>query len=185
MSLKNTALLLCDLQKQTINNLYYKKSVINNINKLLFMKKYIPQISFCAISEFIPNKLGKTDVENVDVENIDLIYEKTTYSMINDLLVKSLDINNINTVILTGMETQWCINRTSEELKNLNYNIYIPIDAIGNNLTHEANKFNIENLKNNGAFLTTTDAIICKYLFNYDDIASKKYLEFINNNRFE
>ena len=41
------------------------------------------------------------------------------------------------------------------------------------------NVFNLENLKNYGALLTTTDAIICNYMSNYDDISSKKYLDYL------
>ena len=36
--IKNYALFICDLQTKTINKLFYKDKVINNVNKLIYMK---------------------------------------------------------------------------------------------------------------------------------------------------
>ena len=63
MSKIKTAILICDLQGKTIKNLFNKSCVINNTNKFLYMKQFIPEISLTAKSEFIPDKLGKTSTE--------------------------------------------------------------------------------------------------------------------------
>jgi hypothetical protein len=174
MSIRKIALLICDLQSKTVNHLYYKSRIIENTNKLLYMKQFIPDISFTAISEFIPEKLGKTD--NVIKSNYaDIIYRKTTYSMATPLLIDQLNKYNISDIILTGMETQWCINKTINDLNKLNYKIHIPVDCIGNQISDYDNIYNIENLKQNGGLLTTTYS----FLYYYDDIAVKEYLKFI------
>tara|TARA_Y100000385_G_scaffold4560_1_gene4988 strand:- start:1010 stop:1570 length:561 start_codon:yes stop_codon:yes gene_type:complete len=178
----NIALLICDIQSKTIKNLTNSDNIIKNINKLLMMKRYIPSIVFSAISEFIPEKLGKTHT-SIDINNIDMIYRKDTYSMVNDKLYYSLKNKNIEDIILTGMETQWCINRTTQDLSELNYRIHIPIDCIGNSKNNYLNKYNLEHLKNNGALLTTSDAFICSNLIRNTDIPSKIYLDYLKNNK--
>ena len=172
----NTALLICDLQDKTIDRLFYKSSVIYNTNKLLQIKQYIPNIKLTAISEFISDKLGKTSKDINILEN-DFIYEKNTYSMVNDTLLEKLVNYDIKNIILIGMEMHWCINNTVRDLNKLNYNIIIPVDCIGNNRNDVENKFNLINLENNGALLFTTDAVICSFLDDADDISSKEYLK--------
>ena len=180
MSIRKTALLICDLQQQTISQLYYKPLIIKNTNKLLHMKQYIPQLCFSAISEFIPHKLSNT-VHSIDKRNVDLIYTKTSYSMVNDELISNLHDRGITDVILTGMETQWCINKTLEDLTYYKYKTYVPVDCIGNRLSNEENTYNLHHLKNNGALLTTTDASICSFLNEYTDEASKEYLKLLKS----
>jgi len=179
---KNYALFICDLQIKTINKLFYKDKVINNVNKLTYMKKYIPSIKLGVIGEFIPEKLGHTH-HSINKINIDIIDNKINYSMVNDNLIHHLHKNNISDIILSGMETQWCINNTARDLIYLNYNVHIPIDAVGNSLNNEDNIYNIKHLEKIGSHITTTDAFICNFLNNSNDIASQKYLGFIKNQK--
>ena len=58
------------------------------------------------------------------------------------------------------METQCCIKNTTQELIDLDYNVFIQTDAIGNNLSNKDNIHHILNLKNMNAQLTTTNALI-------------------------
>ena len=46
-----TALLICDLQKKTVKNLYDRETIIENINNLIYMKEYLPKISKTIKSE--------------------------------------------------------------------------------------------------------------------------------------
>ncbi|MDA9072277.1 isochorismatase family protein [bacterium] len=181
MSKIKTALLICDLQGKTIKNLFNKSCVINNTNKFLYMKQFIPEISLTAISEFIPDKLGKTSTE-INIENLnetDIIYNKTTYSMVNDKLLEELDKHEITNIILTGMEIQWCLNKTVTDLNHLKYKIYVPYDCIGNSLPFSHNKYNFKTLSNNGAQITTTDSVICNFLHSYDEKRSKEYFNLL------
>jgi nicotinamidase-related amidase len=175
---RKTALLVCDLQTKTINRLYNKTNVIYNVNKLLHMRKYLQeQIPLCAVSEFIPHKLGKTD-SSISTKNVDMHLTKTTYSMANYILLESLQKHKIDDVIITGMETQWCIASSVYDLAQLKYNIYLPEDAIGNSRNDDYNRYTLQYLQKYANILTT-DALICKFLVQYDDDASKQYLQFL------
>ena len=176
---KNFALLICDLQTKTIPQLYHKKKVIYNVNKLLYMKKYIPEIKVAINAEFIPEKLGILDI-SINSSNIDFHYKKDNYSMKNKKLMNYLHKFSISDIILTGMETQWCINRTTFDLSK-NFNIHIPYDAIGNKLSNIENKHDLEQLKNYGAQIMSTNFLICNFLKKYNEEQSKKYLEVLKN----
>lgn len=175
---RNTALLICDLQTKTVRNLYYKHTVLANVNTLLGMKPYLPHIKTCVAAQFIPEKLGGV-CDSLHKENIDRVYTKHTYTMLNDELVYHLEENAVTDIIVTGMETQWCINSTVMDLTSMNYTVYVPVDAIGNSVSNEQNQYNIESLRNNRAKLVTTDGLVCQNLRHADDIASKKYLEIL------
>ena len=174
---KNTALLFCDIQKKTIKHLQYKDLVINNINKLLYIKPFLDNWKLSIKSEFIPNKLGNID-EKINKCNIDFIYEKYTYSMYNNFLKNKLTEHKINNIILTGMEIQWCINQTVYDLTK-DFTVHIPVDAVGNSLNLSDNYYNLKNLENNGALLTTTDSIICNNLNNANEKSSKEYVNYL------
>ena len=176
---KNFALLICDLQTKTIPQLYHKKKVIYNVNKLLYMKKYIPEIKVAINAEFIPEKLGILDI-SINSSNIDYHYRKDSYSMKNEQLINYLHKFSISDIILTGMETQWCINRSTFDLSK-NFNIYIPYDAIGNKLSNDENKQDLMQLKNYGSQIMSTDFLICSFLKNFHEEQSKKYLQVLKN----
>jgi nicotinamidase-related amidase len=176
--LKNTALLICDLQTKSIRNLFYRDKIIKNVNKLLEIKTVSPSIKFSSAVEFIPDKLGHIS-PSINMDNIDYVYNKTTYSMVDISLLNKLETNEIDNVILTGMELHWCINSTLIDLSSHNYDVFIPIDAVGNRLSDKENTYNIENLKNNGANILTTDGLICQQLINYDDTISKVYVDIL------
>jgi nicotinamidase-related amidase len=161
-NIKNYAIIVCNLQTKTINNLFYKDKVIFNVNKLSHMKKYIPSIKLSIVSEFEPEKFGHThpSINRNNIDIIDKINYNTNHSMVNNYLIHQLSKNKISNIILSGMETQWCIKNTTQELIDLDYNVFIQTDAIGNNLSNKDNIQHMINLKNMNAQPTTTNALI-------------------------
>ena len=161
-NIKNYAVLICNLQTKTINNLFYKDKVIFNINKLIHMIKHIPSIKLSIISEFVPEKFGYThpSINRNNIDMIDKINYNLNYSMVNNYLIHQLSKHKISNIILSGMETQLCIKNTAQELIDLDYVIHIQTDAIGNNLSNKDNIQHMINLKNMNAQLTTTNALI-------------------------
>ena len=160
--IKNYAILICNLQTKTVNNLFYKDKVIFNVNKLSHMKKYIPSIKLSIISEFVPEKFGHSHpaINRSNIDMIDKINYNTNYSMVNNYLIYQLSKHNISNIILSGMETQWFIKNTAQELIDLDYNVHIQSDAIGNNISNKDNIHHIINFKNMNVQLTTTNALI-------------------------
>ena len=173
--LKNISILICDLQTKTIKNLYNSNQIIQNINLLIESRKHLHPIKSIIAAQLCSEKLGMLDT-TLDLKNIDIVYDKTTYSMANSFLLGKLKEKNIRDVVLTGMEIQWCINKTVADLTDKGYKVHIPIDAVGNNMSLTDNKYNFERLKSNGANLCTTDGFITELLDDFHNPESKWYV---------
>jgi len=168
-NIKNYAILICNLQTKTINNLFYKDKVIHNINKLSHMKKYIPSIKLSILSECNPEKFGHShpSINKSNIDMIDIINYNENHSVVNNYLIHLLSIHKISNIILSGMETQLCIKNTAQELIDLDYVVHIQTDAIGNNLSDKDNIQHLVNFKNMNAQLTTTNALIYNLAMNH------------------
>ena len=162
-NIKNYAILICNLQTKTVNNLFYKEKVIQNINKLSHMKKYIPSIKLSVISEFVHTH---PSINRSNIDMIDIIIHNKNYSIVNNYLIYQLNKHNISNIILSGMETQSCIKNTAQELIDLDYVVHIQTDAIGNKLSDKDNIQHLVNFKNMNAQLTTTNALIYNLAMN-------------------
>ena len=177
---RNISVLICDVQTNTLKNIYNSNKIIQNINVLIESKKHLFPIKSIIAAQLCSEKLGTIDT-SLDLKNIDIIYDKTSYSMVNTFLLDKLEENKINEVVLTGMEIQWCINKTLIDLTNNGYKVHIPIDAVGNKMCLIDNKYNIERLKTNGANLCTTDGFIAELLDDFNNPESKWYVSHLKN----
>lgn len=165
--MKKYALFICNLQTKTTPSLFYRDTVILNVNKLLHIKQFLPVFDACISSVFIPDKFGVMD-GCIDKRNIDVHLINASKSMCDREVSGYLINNKITDVVLVGMETQKCIQYTAADLAAKGVNIHIPVDAIGNALSRAENKYNIQQLKaNKHVYLGTTDAMICAHLFKH------------------
>jgi hypothetical protein len=178
--LRNISVLICDLQTKTLKNLYKPNQIIQNINLLIESKKYLLPIKSVIGAQLCSENLGTLDA-SLDLKNIDTIYDKTTYSMANAFLIDKLKEKRINEVVLTGMEMQWCINKTLIDLTSKGYKVHIPVDAVGNSMCLADNKYNIERLKENGANLCTTHGFISELLHDFHNPESKWFVSYLKN----
>lgn len=178
--LRNISVLICDLQTKTLKNLYKPNQIIQNINLLIESKKHLLPIKSVIGAQLCSENLGTLDA-SLDLKNIDTIYDKTTYSMANALLIDKLKEKKINEVVLTGMEIQWCINKTLIDLTSKGYKVHIPVDAVGNSMSLTDNKYNIERLKANGANLCTTHGFISELLHDFHNPESKWFVSYLKN----
>jgi hypothetical protein len=177
---RNISVLICDLQINTLKNLHNSNQIIQNINLLMESKKHLFPVKSIIAAQLCCEKLGTLD-PSLDLKNIDIIYNKTRYSMVNSFLLDKLKEKKINEIVLTGMELQWCINKTLIDLTNKGYKVHIPIDAVGNKLSLTDNKYNIERLKTNGANICTTDGFIAELLDDFNYSESKWYVSQLKN----
>ena len=178
--LRNISVLICDLQTKTLKNLYKPNQIIQNVNLLIESKKHLLPIKSVIGAQLCSENLGTLD-SSLDLKNIDTIYDKTTYSMANAFLIDKLKEKKINEVVLTGMEIQWCINKTLIDLTDKGYKVHIPVDAIGNSICLTDNKYNIERLKANGANVCTTHGFISELLHDFHNPESKWFVSYLKN----
>lgn len=176
--LKSAALLVCDLQIKTIKNLHNQSRLLKNVNMLIHASKHIPNIKTSIAAQLRPEILGKLSSE-IDGDKIDVIYDKNTYSMADDILFSEFEKHQIEDVILTGMEIQWCINHTVRDLTARGIRVHVPTDAVGNHLSYTENRDNFIRLQQHGALLCSSDGIICEQLRHFDEDAAKWYVRYI------
>jgi nicotinamidase-related amidase len=175
--LKNAALLVCDLQVRAMKNLHNPYRLIKNTNMLIGASQNIPNIKTSIAAQLRPDILGSLTPE-LQLNDINVVYDKDTYSMAHDTLFEELDKHQVKDIILTGMEIQWCINQTVYDLTQKGFRVHIPTDAVGNSLSYTENRDNFNRLQQNGAFLCSSDGIICEQLSHFDEQSSKWYVRY-------
>ena len=178
--LRNIAIIICDIQTNTIKNLHKPHTVINNINLLLDSKKYINNFKIAIGYQLAPEKLGNLS-NLLHLNKIDEIHTKYTYSMYDNNLENILHNNKINEVILTGMEIQWCINQTVRDLVNHNFIVNVPIDAVGN--SRENNYIPFKRIQKHGGHLCLTEDFIVENLHGFFDESSKWYINYLKSKK--
>ena len=127
----NTLLLIIDMQKAFINE--NTKHIIPKIQELIDSNKY-ENIIF---TQFInsPNSIYVKELNFdgcigddknfvIDTKNYKII-TKTIYSALNNDLKKYIKENNIDKIYLCGIDTECCILKTSLDLFENGYNVYV------------------------------------------------------------
>ena len=136
------------------------------------------------MAQLKPTKLGPIlplFTQNNDSNNYNII-TKDKYSMFSNEIHKSLQNENINNIILTGVETQWCVSQTAHDLLVNNYNVHIPIDAVSCQSEFE-NKIAIQRLIEFGIYPCTTHGIICELLKDSNSSEAKWYLQYLKSQK--
>ena len=125
-------LLVIDFQKDFIND--NTKDYISKIEKLINSKIY-DEIVF---TKFINNENSRWYKELsykgcIDKQGQDIvidtqeykIFEKTTYSALNDELRTHIKEKNIEQIYLCGFDTDACVQKTALDLFENNYDVYV------------------------------------------------------------
>jgi len=173
MRYKNNLLLVCHLQQSAKNNIINYKNIIQNTNKLLRMSDKLDNIKCVQFGQLVPAKLGELDKELYIPKN-SIIKDYTKYSMYDNFLLRVLDKHNIDNIILTGIQTEWCIMQTTTDLIKHNYSVNIPIDAVSSQSKTD-HTIAIDKLKQNGVIIGNTDGIIRELLDSFSSNESKWY----------
>lgn len=139
-----------------------KQSVIDNISKLLQASRIfgVPVI----LTEQYPKWLGPTLPEIT--EHIE-VYEPITKFHFNccdeESFIEKLDSENIENIIIAGVETHICVFQTSVSLLKKGYNIHVPRDAVGSR-TSENRQVGLDLMDRAGAFVSSTETVIYQLL---------------------
>ena len=173
MRYKNHLLLVCHLQQNARNHIINYYDIIHNTNKLLRMSEKIDSIKAVQFGQLCPEKLGEID-NDLYIPRNSIIKDYTKYSMYNNFLIRSLEQYKIDNIILTGIQTEWCIMQTASDLINHNYTVHIPIDATGSQSKTD-NDIAIDKLKQNGVIIGNTNGIMRELLDSVNSPEAKWY----------
>ena len=165
---KNTALLLIDIQERLVKAIPNSKGVIQNVRKMVDVCSILGVNIY--ITEQSPEKLGGT-ISTIISEIKYIKYTKSSFSCIECLdLINKLKGDNIENILVCGIESHICVLQSSIDLIRRGFNIYIIADSIQSrgNYDHE---MSIERLRDSGAIISTTETTIfelCKSSKNKD-----------------
>ncbi len=162
LSSETTALLIIDIQEKILAVMQNPEMVISNTIKLIKGFKVLRLPIF--FTEQYPKGLGSTakQIAN-ELEGFNPI-QKMSFSCFGaDDLFKRLSDNNISQVVVAGIESHVCVQQTVLDLLANNIQINVAADAV-NSRKEIDYKTAIERMRNNGAEITTTEAILFELL---------------------
>lgn len=154
-------LIVSHLQKNSRKIIGNFSNICNNINTLIEYQQ-LTQNSDVFISQLLPEKLGDVD-KQINVGNAYVF--TSDYSSFNSYIHDKLQSNKVDDVIITGVETQWCVMQSTIDFISRGYNVHIPVDAVGSHCDLEQ-EIALERLKLKGAKICTTKGIISESLIH-------------------
>ena len=132
--MSNSALMIVDVQKRLIDNHpYNEKKVIENIKKLILTARNNGQEVIYVRhddgegSELAKGTEGWQIYDEILPNNDEKIFDKKFNSaFIKTGLKEYLESKNIDTIILTGLQTEYCIDATCKSAFEHEYKVIIP-----------------------------------------------------------
>lgn len=159
---ENTALLVIDIQEKILPVINQVEAVVENTLKLVKGFKVLNLPIF--YTEQYPKGLGPTEPK-LKEELIDAHYhDKMTFSCSGAVgLFNQFKENNINTIVVCGVETHVCVIQTVLDLLANEFNVYVAADAVSSRL--EYNKIiALSRMEKHGAEISVTESILFEIL---------------------
>lgn len=156
LSTKGSVLLLCDMQEKFRPNIFQFTNIVSNAARLLQASRVlgIPAI----VTEQYPKGLGST-VPELGAGDLPT-HAKTQFTMMTEDVKNELQvIGSPKQAILCGIETQACIACTTFDLLESGVEVHIVADAVSSR-SQTDRLFALSRLRQSGAFLTTTEAVL-------------------------
>lgn len=160
-----TLFFLCDIQK-VFEPLIHNMARVEQTARYLTRAAKILNIPVIATEHNIKafGPILDSIKADVDPNNSDW-FHKTKFSMFTDeveTLMKS-KYPERNSVVLFGIEAHVCVQQTSLDLIEKNYNLHLAVDGVSSQRAHDRTVA-LERIKNAGGFLTTSESIIFELL---------------------
>ncbi|XP_068616375.1 isochorismatase domain-containing protein 2 [Brachionichthys hirsutus] len=156
LSGKDSVLLLCDMQEKFRPNIFQFTNIVSNAARVLKASRVlgIPAV----LTEQYPKGLGPT-VPELGAEGLPA-HAKTSFTMMVGEVKKQLEsLGNPKQAILCGIEAHACIACTTYDLLETGIEVHIVADAVSSR-SQTDRLFALSRLKQSGAFLTTTEAVL-------------------------
>lgn len=172
-------LLISDLQTKILPYIKNSNSIINNTNLLIESTQYLPNINKVYCAQILPEKLGFITPKLKLNPNVTIL-TKNKYSLYSPNILTDIKKNNIDNIILTGVETPWCIAQTTIDFLKQDINVHIPIDAVGCQNEKE-NDIALTRLQSFGAHIGTTKGILAECIPDVTDDSAKWFVKKYNS----
>lgn len=190
---RRTALLICDLQTKVMPHIKNSDRIIKNTQTLIDANREYRNIHASErppvlVAELIPWKLGKTVSEIAEpVKQLRFNYnfiEKPTYSIFSKKIAEMLREEEIKKIVISGVQTEWCVARSALDFKNDGFDVVVAADAVGStsNLEH---RLALDRLRKEQIGITTTHSFIVNSLHHVEHPLSKWYVKYLRMKKQE
>jgi len=162
LTINSTVLLIIDVQGKLAHLMFERESLFENLKKLIKGAKIL-EIPILW-TEQCPQKIGPTIPQVSQLLTGVQPIPKINFSCCdNERFMQELEALNRKQILITGIEAHICIYQTTVDLVNLEYEVQIVADAVSSRKA-EDKKIVIENIKNIGASLTSTEMALFELL---------------------
>lgn len=180
IEIKNTLLLVCDIQEIFRCKIPDFENLVKNIKNLIKVAKILDINIF--VSEQYPKVFGYTieEIKHILPNNAN-IHDKKKFSMLNDSILDLIKENKIDSVILVGIETHICILQTALELRGLGVNVHIIEDAVSSQHIKDHDNA-LKRLIQSEIFITRFESLIFQLIKTSNHKNFKEIIKIIKDN---
>ncbi|KAL5110968.1 Isochorismatase domain-containing protein 2 [Taenia crassiceps] len=152
-----TSLFVCDMQEKFRHSISHFNAIVSVSGRLIAAAKMLEMP--IIVTEMYPKGLGQTVEDLGDLSGIPVI-PKLSFSMITKELESMIDLKkDVDSVILCGIETHVCVQRTALELLERGIDVHCVADAVSSRSLVDR-MFALERMRQSGVFITTSESII-------------------------
>ena len=126
--IKNTALIIIDVQEKLIRSIPNSDDLIMNILKISEACDFLNVSKY--ITEQNPEKLGNTVKEIIKGNELSNISKMSFSCAESEDLIKKLKSRKIVNILLVGIETHICILQSAFELDRIGFNVQVMEDSV-------------------------------------------------------
>lgn len=162
LSRGNTALLIIDIQEKLLPFMQNKEDLVSNTHKLIEGFKILEEKIY--YTEQYPKGLGFTELSIKNLLDKREAYQKVTFSCCGaGTLFADLKSDNIQNIVLCGIESHICVQQTYLDLKKEGFDLFLVTDAVSSRkkIDYETS---ILRAQSNQVELITTESVLFELL---------------------
>jgi nicotinamidase-related amidase len=162
LTIKNTLLLIVDVQGKLAQAMYAREQLFENLVKVIkgALALGIPIL----VTEQNPRGLGPTIPEICGLLADCKTISKFSFSCCdNEAFMEALRSLNPKNILIAGIESHICVYQTVRDLTKSNYDVQIITDAVSSR-TPENRRIGIERGKDCGAALTSVEMFLFEFV---------------------
>lgn len=158
---ETTALLIIDIQERILKVIRKNEELVENVLKLIKGVKVLNLKTF--YTEQYPKGLGPT-LSILKTELTDEALQKLTFSCSGaENLFAELKVNNIEQVVVCGIETHVCVQQTVLDLLANGFQVNVVADGVSSRKKNDYNTA-LSRMQNLGAEITTVESVLFELL---------------------
>ncbi|PAA81418.1 hypothetical protein BOX15_Mlig028129g1 [Macrostomum lignano] len=154
-----TALFLCDMQEKFRKTITHFPAIVDTSSRMLRACQIMKMPVF--VTEQYPKGLGHTVPELGDLSGVTVI-DKTQFSMCVNAVMSALP-SEIDSVLLCGIEAHACVQQTSLDLLEKNFQVHVIVDAVSSRNPVDR-MYALDRMKSAGCWLTTSESAVLALL---------------------